>query len=831
MPVVNFSPIHRHLAGLGNPYCDQPDITPTVDPDTGLGRASVTSIINHSAGRFFPDNAYAKYSDILSPETDHPDRSPFTANGQPLPFSTKPKVAIVGAGMAGLLTAYQLNKAGMRVDIYEAGRSPLTGVGAGRNAPVILSGGGFSKQRSAKVQLGAMRFPSGSHLFWHYVKTLGVKSGNDIMRAFPNINKVPTAYTAGDPGTYSGNKQSVLAGMWKERNGGRLPNHDDGNDYDYEDLNERHFAAITNYYPPGGPDKPPAGANNSDGSRKMTIGDAANMVSCGLDSDPSWPDLMTEFWTACIKGLYDKTYEGFLRERLRVNPAGTLDDDIEKIGHIGLGTGGFGPLFSRSMLEMMRLIIWNYDDEYELEEQGDIPTQFLNKINSIPNGSTDYFSEMPVKGVIYSRRNKKYSILVPFIYDREKIILKHHYDYLVLAMSNQAAQKLLEQSESEITSRFSQEEIDRYIPDHMYPYYDKRVEENMKKPEYAHFPKSLIKRDLEKQDGMHSVKIFQTMTGPGINSFEKAILDLDPWWSVSPTSGNDYEPLVKTAFGSFNENWEGYQPLGLTYVLPVRLGTDASGARETFSHSPTVVALHYNWGATSFDDTSNWVNEADYIYKNLLSNDSTIKSSIEATGFYFGTSGYLKDNLGKAVQARHAGYLSQVEGIYSGSSRLRLHGWAKYFGAPDHEPKFAIVNWIKVPHIWVGFKLDRPGFGAPLIGSYKIITRAHSFNNNHFWEWHIASASPETGGTTFINSAIKNLYFAGDAMSHYGGWFEGAYQSALNTSAGIIQSAATAEWPDSWGSKVRKEGAIDPLVEKARAPLDYLQTHEISSEF
>lgn len=76
-------------------------------------------------------------------------------------------VAIVGAGISGLAAGYELLKMGLKPTIYEAtdrigGRlysQPFEG--AGGKAPIY-------------AEMGAMRIPESSHLFFHYAKKMGI---------------------------------------------------------------------------------------------------------------------------------------------------------------------------------------------------------------------------------------------------------------------------------------------------------------------------------------------------------------------------------------------------------------------------------------------------------------------------------------------------------------------------------------------------------------------------------------------------------------------------------------------------------------------------------
>ncbi len=109
---------------------------------------------------FGPDFPFA-YDDWLR----HPaglGRIPDTARGT--------EVAIVGAGLAGIIAAYELMKLGFKPVLYEQGRL------GGR-----LRSHFFQSADGIVAELGGMRFPTSSRGFYHYLDLVGLKT-----RPFPN---------------------------------------------------------------------------------------------------------------------------------------------------------------------------------------------------------------------------------------------------------------------------------------------------------------------------------------------------------------------------------------------------------------------------------------------------------------------------------------------------------------------------------------------------------------------------------------------------------------------------------------------------------------------
>ena len=80
------------------------------------------------------------------------------------------EVAIVGAGMAGMVAAYELMKLGLKPVVYEASKM------GGR-----LRSQAFEGTEGVIAELGGMRFPVSSTAFYHYVDKLGLETS-----PFPN---------------------------------------------------------------------------------------------------------------------------------------------------------------------------------------------------------------------------------------------------------------------------------------------------------------------------------------------------------------------------------------------------------------------------------------------------------------------------------------------------------------------------------------------------------------------------------------------------------------------------------------------------------------------
>src|SRR5262245_60477989 len=112
------------------------------------------------------------------------------------------EVAIIGAGMSGMLAAYELMKMGLKPVIYEAGRI------GGR-----LRSQSFEGAEGIIAELGGMRFPISGTGFYHYADMLGLESN-----PFPNplVDASPSTVIDLEGETCYAEKQADLPPIFQE---------------------------------------------------------------------------------------------------------------------------------------------------------------------------------------------------------------------------------------------------------------------------------------------------------------------------------------------------------------------------------------------------------------------------------------------------------------------------------------------------------------------------------------------------------------------------------------------------------------------------------------
>ncbi len=197
-------------------------------------------------------------------------------------------MAVIGAGPAGMCTAYELLRMGLSPRVFEA--SDRVG---GRNWSAPFPG------TNLFAELGAMRVPPTSKVFWAYADAFGLKG-----TAFPDPGTVPTTL-------YYENE----ALPWQPGEDPPAP-----------------FAAIR------------AAWDAFTDPIVQSVNDAWN--SGGVQAlAPVWQGLIDRyanmsFYEALVDGIPDWGPE-----------------ELNAFGALGMGAGGFGPLYDVGFLEMLRLIV------------------------------------------------------------------------------------------------------------------------------------------------------------------------------------------------------------------------------------------------------------------------------------------------------------------------------------------------------------------------------------------------------------------------------------------------------------------------------------------
>ncbi|MCT1602002.1 NAD(P)/FAD-dependent oxidoreductase [Kocuria sp. p3-SID1433] len=210
------------------------------------------------------------------------------------------EVAVIGAGLSGLITAYELMKLGLRPVVYEAGEI------GGR-----LKTASFDAAPEVVADLGGMRFPVSGRALYHYIDLVGLET-----EAFPNPLSDVTPSTVIELGGKS------------------------------------HYART--------PDELPEFFNEVARAWQSAIDDdaeAEQMKDAIRDRDTA---RIKEIWNRLLPRMDEQTFYGFIAESQAFREAGFAHR--EAFGQVGFGTGGWDTDFPNSILEILRVVYTDADD-------------------------------------------------------------------------------------------------------------------------------------------------------------------------------------------------------------------------------------------------------------------------------------------------------------------------------------------------------------------------------------------------------------------------------------------------------------------------------------
>jgi tryptophan 2-monooxygenase len=242
---------------------------------------------------FGPDFPFA-YDDFLTSPAGL-GSVPATAHGT--------QVAVIGAGIAGIVAAYELMKLGLRPVIYEADRIG----GRMRSEPFKDGDGAFA-------ELGAMRFPPSSAALFHYINLAGLRT-----KPFPN------------PLTEAAHSTLIELG---------------GQEY---------YARRASDLPPVFQDVEKAWAQALDEGAHFAALQAAILSRN--------PRAVKAVWNPLVERLDEESFYGFIAKSTAFKRLGFRAREI--FGQVGFGTGGWDTDYPNSILEILRVVATGADDDHQ----------------------------------------------------------------------------------------------------------------------------------------------------------------------------------------------------------------------------------------------------------------------------------------------------------------------------------------------------------------------------------------------------------------------------------------------------------------------------------
>ncbi|MFT4563145.1 MAG: monoamine oxidase [Gammaproteobacteria bacterium] len=261
----------------------------------------------------------------MSPLYANPSSPPTSAFGPDFPFDYKHwigdtgglgeipesfygrEVAVVGAGIAGVVAAYELMKMGFKPVIFEADRI------GGR-----LRSHKFDGVDDVFAELGGMRFPRSSTAFYHYVDELGLST-----RPFPNPLSAGANSTVIDIGGITSYAETI-----------------DDLPPIYREISSAWRAAL------------------EDGAQLSAMHQAVREKDV---------DRIKAIWNPLIQRWDERTFYDFLAQAKAFSSLSFRHREI--FGQVGFGTGGWDSDFSNTMLEIFRVVMTGCeDDQYYILE-------------------------------------------------------------------------------------------------------------------------------------------------------------------------------------------------------------------------------------------------------------------------------------------------------------------------------------------------------------------------------------------------------------------------------------------------------------------------------
>ena len=270
-------------------------------------------------------------------------------NGQSIGnVANAPMVAVIGGGVSGLCAAYELSRAGCQVYVYEQANE----VG-GRCASYL-----FAQGSTDIAELGSMRFPPSEFILDHYLRALGlVPGGLNSLPPFPDPGLVNTYLS------YEGSQD-----VWMPN--GTLPG-------GFNTVNNGWGAFYTNGITING---------------NVVYEPAAAIAQTLASNDVA---TATSIWSKYIKRFGQMTFYGVLYELFSGKgvgengvqydiPGGTpwAFGDFDRFGALGVGSGGFGPLYPIGFTEIFRLLINGLESTQRFLQPS---TTLTDGIRSVPN--------------------------------------------------------------------------------------------------------------------------------------------------------------------------------------------------------------------------------------------------------------------------------------------------------------------------------------------------------------------------------------------------------------------------------------------------------------
>jgi tryptophan 2-monooxygenase len=289
-------------------------------------------------------------------------------NGGPIGSVTgNPSIAIIGGGVSGLCAAYELSqsRAGCIPYVFEQA-GEVGGRAASDTFPSDPSGNDIA-------EMGSMRFPPSEFLLNYYLVTLGlVPGGLGSLKDFPDPGVNPTYVCYGDGQNPNDPDPPPKVQTWVKKstewpNGTKFPQ-------GFATVYNGWVALCSDGLTPTGSLPPLLGAYQIQAKLQQNNSAGTNAAVT------AWQNYLNVFGQDTFYSALNKIFTGNSGYQIPGGTAWTFAD-FDKFGALGLGSGGFGPLYPIGFCEILRIVVDGLEDHQKFLK----PTATLqNGIRSLP---------------------------------------------------------------------------------------------------------------------------------------------------------------------------------------------------------------------------------------------------------------------------------------------------------------------------------------------------------------------------------------------------------------------------------------------------------------
>jgi len=263
-------------------------------------------------------------------------------NGQAIGSVTGfPKVAVIGGGVSGLCAAFELVRAGCRPTVFEQA-AEVGGRSASKTFPNDPSGNDIA-------EMGSMRFPPSEFLLNYYLVKFGlVPNGLSSLDDFPDPGVHPTYVCYGDGQNANDPDPPPKVQTWVKPsatypNGTKFPK-------GFATVYNGWVALCSNGLTPTG--NLPA---------LLGVYQIQALLQQNGNAVAAWQNYLNVFGQDTFYSALYKIFTGNSGYQIPGGTAWTFAD-FDKFGALGLGSGGFGPLYPIGFCEIMRIVVDGLED-------------------------------------------------------------------------------------------------------------------------------------------------------------------------------------------------------------------------------------------------------------------------------------------------------------------------------------------------------------------------------------------------------------------------------------------------------------------------------------